>query len=84
MDAKLRQEIEEVLAEASLREFSTDLKPFIDRIIMPLNDEAEDALTAIFQSYLASSPSPVRAMWKAFTVGQAWQRLADEALLGRQ
>ena len=83
MDAKLRQEVEEVLAEASLREFSTDLKPFFDRI-MPLNDEAEDALTAIFQSYLASSPSPVRAMRKAFTVGQAWQRLADEALLGRQ
>ncbi|MDI6815051.1 MAG: hypothetical protein QMC90_03100 [Dehalococcoidales bacterium] len=63
MEAKLRQEIEEVLAEASVREFST---------------------MAIFQSYLVLSLSPVRAMRKAFTVGQAWQRVADEALLGRQ
>jgi len=80
MDAKLRQEIEEVLAEATLREFCTDLQPYFSRI-MPVNDEAEDALTAIFQGYLASSSSPVRAMWKAFIVGQAWQRVADEAEL---
>jgi len=42
MDAKLRQEIEEVLAEATLREFCTDLQPYFSRI-MPLNAEAEDA-----------------------------------------
>ena len=68
MDAKLRQEIEEVLAEASLREFSTDLKPFFDQI-MPLNDEAEDALTAIFQSYLASSLSTCQGDAKSLYCG---------------
>jgi len=80
MDARLRQEIEELLAEATLREFCTDLQPYFSRI-MPLNDEAEDALTAIFRGYLASSSTPVRAMWKAFIAGQAWQRVVDEAEL---
>jgi hypothetical protein len=82
MDAKLKQEIERVLAEANQREFSQDIQPYFTRTMSP-NEDAWDALVSTFQDYLASCP-PIIAMIKAFTYGQAWQRVADEAELARQ
>ena len=82
MDAKLKQEIERVLAEANQKEFSQDIEPFFARTTPP-NEDAWDALVSTFQDYLASCP-PIIAMIKAFNAGQAWQRVADEAELARQ
>ena len=82
MDAKLKQEIERVLAEANQKEFSQDMEPFFARTTPP-NEDAWDALVSTFKDYLASC-SPIIAMIKAFNTGQAWQRVADEAELARQ
>jgi len=79
MDSKLIAEVQRVAAEADLRQLTEDIAPFFKRV-MPLNNEAMDALSLFFNE-LAHKHSPEFTFWVAFITGQAWQRGVDEAEL---
>jgi hypothetical protein len=75
MEANWIKDIDDILRADDVRQLSEDLVPVFGKVTTPTK-RAEEALNAMFNECLKIDP--VRAMWVAWLLGAAWQRLADE------
>ena len=75
MEAAWIQDIDDILKADDVRQLRDDLAPFFSKVTAP-NDRAEDAFNSVFDE--CRRIDPVRAIWVAWLLGAAWQKLADE------
>ena len=75
MEAVWIQDVDDILKADDVRQLRDDLAPFFKKVTAP-NDRAKDAFNSVFDE--CRKIDSVRAMWVAWLLGAAWQRLADE------
>ena len=75
MQAAWIQDIDDILKADDVRQLKNDLIPFFTQVTAP-GERAEDALNSMFNE--CRSIDPIKAMWVAWLLGAAWQRMADE------
>ena len=75
MQAAWIKDIDDILKADDIRQLKNDLIPFFSQVTAP-GKRAEDALNSMFNE--CRRIDPIKAMWVAWLLGAAWQRMADE------
>ena len=75
MQAAWIKDIDDILKADDVRQLKNDLIPFFAQVTAP-GERAEDALNSMFNE--CRRIDPIKAMWVAWLLGAAWQRMADE------
>lgn len=75
----LKQEISEILDLVDAREFTSTLVAFFEEVELP-NEEGYRRIALVFAHLLKNIPQDRfdEALWMAFWLGAAWQKLGSE------